>query len=49
MNATTGVIGPVKKQEHVYPMVPAGAALDEMTLGVVGEASEEEGEPCSDN
>ncbi len=27
----------VEKHEHVYPMVPAGAALDEMVLGVVGE------------
>ncbi|MDH3582890.1 MAG: biosynthetic-type acetolactate synthase large subunit [Phycisphaerae bacterium] len=31
----------VEKHEHVYPMVPAGAALDEMKLGVVGEMAEE--------
>ncbi|MAE61298.1 MAG: hypothetical protein CMJ49_08080, partial [Planctomycetaceae bacterium] len=27
----------VEKHEHVYPMVPAGAALDEMELGIVGQ------------
>ncbi|QNN22889.1 biosynthetic-type acetolactate synthase large subunit [Planctomycetales bacterium ZRK34] len=27
----------VEKHEHVWPMVPAGASLDEMQLGVVGE------------
>jgi len=27
----------VEKHEHVWPMVPAGASLDEMKLGVVGE------------
>ena len=31
----------VEKHEHVYPMVPAGASLDEMTLGIVGEDDEE--------
>lgn len=27
----------VEKHEHVWPMVPAGASLDEMKLGIVGE------------
>ncbi|MBI1369185.1 MAG: biosynthetic-type acetolactate synthase large subunit [Planctomycetes bacterium] len=27
----------VEKHEHVWPMVPAGATLDEMQLGVIGE------------
>ena len=31
----------VEKHEHVYPMVPAGAALDQMKLGVVGEEPED--------
>ncbi|MEX2672424.1 MAG: biosynthetic-type acetolactate synthase large subunit [Phycisphaeraceae bacterium] len=30
----------VEKHEHVWPMVPAGASLDEMELGVVGESPE---------
>jgi acetolactate synthase-1/2/3 large subunit len=33
----------VEKHEHVYPMVPAGASLDEMTLGIVGEPDDDEG------
>ena len=31
----------VEKHEHVYPMVPAGASLSDMKLGVVGELAEE--------
>jgi acetolactate synthase-1/2/3 large subunit len=33
----------VEKHEHVWPMVPAGASLDEMQLGVVGD------EPTNDH
>ncbi|MBI1373253.1 MAG: biosynthetic-type acetolactate synthase large subunit [Phycisphaera sp.] len=33
----------VEKHEHVWPMVPAGASLDDMKLGVVGELAEERG------
>jgi len=31
----------VEKHEHVYPMVPAGHALHEMELGIVGDGADE--------
>lgn len=32
----------VEKHEHVWPMIPAGASLDEMKLGIVGQEDEDE-------